>query len=264
MAWSGDVLQLSLLPRVLAAKKHILVRSPLHTTVDGGFSIIKLYQPYSNDLIFHAVENNRNEDAFGEANERMKTLGPVSSFTMKCITDTALDKDFSTEPFDLRSEFILCRQHSMLEAVGMRLLMNCMHLLFSVRNISILGGRLDVDCHRYDALLLICFAAHLAVELVRGITAVSKITGLHLHSLAATAVGDYAPCVSGGGESRSTSSETRSSSSIDTMVISNNKTICTDEEFARLTGWITMKAIQTRSTTCLVVVPRGGGVCGVR
>lgn len=102
------VFQLSLLPRVLAARKHVLVRSPLHITVDGGFSIIKLYQPFSNDLIFHAVENNRNEDAFEEANERIKSLGAVSSFTIKCITDTALDKDFSTEPFDLQSRGNLC------------------------------------------------------------------------------------------------------------------------------------------------------------
>lgn len=101
------------------------------------------------------------------------------------------------------------------------------------------------------------------MELVRCITAVSKITGLHLNSLAAAATGDYAPCVTNSSESRNSSSETRSSSSIDTVTHRSNKSACNSREFARLTGWITMKATQSRSKTysVLVLLPwaEGGG-----
>lgn len=95
-------MQMSLLPRVFAAGKHVLTRSPLQLSLSQGAALLDLYRPHCNSLVWHAVENNRQEDAFAEAAAKLTALGPVTSVSFKCGTDTALKHQFSVAPYDIK------------------------------------------------------------------------------------------------------------------------------------------------------------------
>lgn len=95
-------MQVSLLPRVFAAGKHVLTRSPLQLSLVQGAALLEVYKPHCNSLVWHAVENNRQEEAFGEAAAKLAALGPVTSVSFKCGTDTALKRYFSVDPYDIK------------------------------------------------------------------------------------------------------------------------------------------------------------------
>lgn len=93
---------MSLLPRIFATGKHVLTRSPLQMSLSNAAALLDAYKPYSNSLVWHAVENNRQEDAFVEAAAKVAVLGRVTSVCFKCGTDTALKHKFSTAPYDIK------------------------------------------------------------------------------------------------------------------------------------------------------------------
>ncbi|KAL8440617.1 hypothetical protein Efla_003285 [Eimeria flavescens] len=165
-------LMASLLPRVFAARKHLLTRSPLGFSLTQGAALLDVYKPHCHSLVWHAVENNRQEDAFAEAAAKLTTLGPLTSVSFKCVTDTALKHQFSVAPYDIRH--------------------------------------------------------HLALDLLRCVTALRQITGLHISSVSATALGDYAPCCS---QTCSQQDEAETNKVNDTRL---------RREFARVSGWLTL------------------------
>lgn len=93
---------MSLLPRVFAAGKHLLTRSPLQMSLSSAAALLDIYKPYCNSVVWHAVENNRQEEAFVEAAAKLATLGRVTSVSFRCGTDTALKYKFSTAPYDIK------------------------------------------------------------------------------------------------------------------------------------------------------------------
>ncbi|KAL8448613.1 hypothetical protein Emag_003928 [Eimeria magna] len=137
-----------------------------------GSAVLDVYKPYHKSLVWHAVENNRQEEAFAKAAVKLAALGPVSSVSFKCVTDTALKPRFSVAPYDIKH--------------------------------------------------------HMALDLLRCLAAVRELTGLHLSSISATAVGDHAPC--------------SSHSCLQEDVAETDKLKDTRQrpEFARLSGWLTL------------------------
>lgn len=164
----------SLLPRVFAAGKHVLTRAPLQLSLSQGATLLDMYKPYCNSLVWHAVENNRQEEAFAQAAAKLPALGLVTSVSFKCGTDTALKHHFSTLPYDIKH--------------------------------------------------------HMALDLLRGMTALRQLTGLHISSVSASAVGDHALCCS------STSPNKEESNNAKTDKVKNTRL---RREFARLSGWLT-------------------------
>ncbi|KAL8432898.1 hypothetical protein ACSSS7_004301 [Eimeria intestinalis] len=71
-----------------------------------------------------------------------------------------------------------------------------------------------------------CLPEHMALDLLRCLTALRELTGLHLSSISATAVGDHAPCCSQGGLQENVASD-------------RLKDRRQRPEFARLSGWLT-------------------------
>ncbi|CDI84463.1 TPR domain-containing protein, putative [Eimeria acervulina] len=169
-------LMMSLLPRIFATGKHVLTRSPLQMSLSNAAALLDAYKPYSNSLVWHAVENNRQEDAFVEAAAKVAVLGRVTSVCFKCGTDTALKHKFSTAPYDIKH--------------------------------------------------------HLALDLLRCVTAVRQLTGLQLSSVSAVAKGEYAPCCSSG------SFPLEEGQSLKQEKLKNTRL---RREYARLTGWLTLK-----------------------
>ena len=93
---------MSLLPRVFAVGKHVLSRSPLQMSLAQGAALLDMYKPHSNSVVWHAIENNRQEEAFVEAAAKLTTLGRITSVCFKCGTDTALKHQFSVAPYDIK------------------------------------------------------------------------------------------------------------------------------------------------------------------
>ncbi|KAL8273023.1 hypothetical protein Esti_003076 [Eimeria stiedai] len=167
-----------LLPRFFAAHKHVLTRSPLALTLSQGSAVLDLYKPYHKSIVWHAVENNRQEEAFAKAAVKLAALGPVSSVSFKCVTDTALKQRFSVAPYDIKH--------------------------------------------------------HMALDLLRCLTALRELTGLHISSISATAVGDHAPCCS------------QSCLQEDAAETERLKDTRQRPEFARLSGWLTLVDANTQ------------------
>ncbi|CDJ69655.1 TPR domain-containing protein, putative [Eimeria necatrix] len=163
-------LMMSLLPRVFAAGKHLLTRSPLQMSLSSAAALLDIYKPYCNSVVWHAVENNRQEEAFVEAAAKLATLGRVTSVSFRCGTDTALKYKFSTAPYDIKH--------------------------------------------------------HMALDLLRCVTALRQITGLQMSSLSAVAKGDHAPCCG----SPSSQLEDKPDKIKNTRL---------RREYARLSGWLT-------------------------
>ena len=75
-------------------------------------------------------------------------------------------------------------------------------------------------------------ADHLALDLLRCVTAVRQLTGLQLSSVSAVAKGEYAPCCSSG------SFPLEEGQSLKQEKLKNTRL---RREYARLTGWLTLK-----------------------
>lgn len=180
-------LMTSLLPRVFAAGKHILTRSPLQLSLIQAVAVLDLYKPHCHSLVWHAVENNRQEDAFSEAAAKLAALGMVTSVSFKCVTDTGLKLRFSVAPYDIKH--------------------------------------------------------HLALDFLRSVTALRKLTRLHISSVAASAIGDHAPCCSNS-----------SSQNVEGNVTNTDKMKNTRlrREFARLSGWLTLVDPGTQPTRSVI------------
>lgn len=71
----------------------------------------------------------------------------------------------------------------------------------------------------------------MALDLLRCVTAIRQLTGLHLSSVSANVAGDYAPCCSNG----SSQQEEGTAGKVDRL-----KNTRLRREFARLTGWLTL------------------------
>ncbi|OEH77023.1 uncharacterized protein LOC34618818 [Cyclospora cayetanensis] len=170
-------LMTSLLPRVFAVRKHLLTRSPLQMSLAQGAALLNLYKPYSNSVVWHAVENNRQEEAFTEAAAKLSALGRITSVSFKCGTDTALKHHFSFAPYDIKH--------------------------------------------------------HLALDLLRSVTALRQITGLNMSSVSARVVGDFAPCCS----SKSASPQAEDGCSSQNEKVKSTRL---RREYARLSGWLTL------------------------
>ncbi|CDJ36358.1 uncharacterized protein EMH_0080590 [Eimeria mitis] len=100
-------LMMSLLPRIFAMGKHVLTRSPMQLSLANASALLDVYRPYSNSLVWHAVENNRQEEAFEQAAAKVAGLGRVTTLCFKCGTDTALKHKFSTAPYDIKHHLAL-------------------------------------------------------------------------------------------------------------------------------------------------------------
>ncbi|KAL8453781.1 hypothetical protein Emed_000722 [Eimeria media] len=72
-----------------------------------GSAVLDVYKPYHKSLVWHAVENNRQEEAFAKAAGKLAALGPLTSVSFKCVTDTALKTRFSVAPYDIKHHMAL-------------------------------------------------------------------------------------------------------------------------------------------------------------
>ncbi|CDI85961.1 TPR domain-containing protein, putative [Eimeria praecox] len=174
--YSGPQGLTSLLERTDIQAVVVDVHMDLMMSLSKGAALLDVYKPYSDSLVWHAVENNRQEEAFVEAAAKVAALGRVTSVCFKCGTDTALKHKFSTAPYDIKH--------------------------------------------------------HLALDLLRCVTAVRQLTGLQLSSVSAAAKGDYAPCCSSGASSLEEGHAPKQEKVKSTRL---------RREYARLTGWLTLK-----------------------
>ncbi|PFH35561.1 tetratricopeptide repeat-containing protein [Besnoitia besnoiti] len=168
----GELLP-SFLPRIFEAGKHVLSRSPLGLRIATGWKLIESYKPFASQLVWHAVENSRVEDAFFEAHRLLADLGEVSTVSVHCATDLFLH--------------------------------------------AATKGSDSSPCFPYDA------KDHLALELLRCISAIRTITGEQLASVGVFFGGAASSREEGSGAGESTE---------------NPKMTKLHRDAPRLTGWL--------------------------